>query len=107
MGKRMIAKRSALQLHLPRHGQTDCSRANRFCGSIDVPLNEDGAAMAEAYGSHYADQPWQAIYGSPVARARQTPERLAARVHLPIQIEPGLREIADGEWPGLRAEIGS
>ena len=72
-----------LELHLIRHGQTDFSRENRFCGSIDPPLNEVGLRMADAFGAAYAQKgKWDAIYCSPSQRARQTAHALASRVKI-------------------------
>ena len=94
-----------LELHLIRHGQTDFSRENRFCGSIDPPLNDVGLRMAEAFGAAYATRgKWDAIYCSPSQRARQTAQALASRVHLEPVIEDGLREISYGDWESLRHE---
>lgn len=93
-----------LELCLIRHGQTDFSRENRFCGSIDPPLNDVGLRMAEAFGAAYANLPWTAIYASPRLRARQTAEALARRIGAPIQTDDGLAEIAYGEWEGMRHE---
>lgn len=93
-----------LELLLIRHGQTDYSRENRFCGSIDPPLNATGLQMAEAFGVAYASFPWTAIYASPRLRTQQTAEALARRAGVPIVTEPGLAEIAYGEWEGLRHE---
>jgi probable phosphoglycerate mutase len=92
-----------LTLTLVRHGQTDYSRGNRFCGSIDPPLNAVGLAMAEALGARLGAQPWAAIYASPRTRTRQTAEPTARRANVPITVEDGLREIAYGSWEG-RAE---
>ncbi|HZQ35762.1 MAG TPA: histidine phosphatase family protein [Dehalococcoidia bacterium] len=95
-----------LTLYLIRHGQTDCSKENRFCGSVDVPLNAHGKAMAEALADAFAGEAWEAVYASPLLRARQTAEPLARRLGMTVQIEPGLREIAYGAWDGhLEAEI--
>ncbi len=93
-----------LELYLIRHGQTEYSRENRFCGSIDPPLNETGLRMAEAFGEVYAKHPWTAIYTSPRTRARQTADALASRVKLPLYVDEGLAEIAYGEWEGKRHE---
>ena len=93
-----------LELYLVRHGQTDLSRENRFCGSIDPPLNDVGQRMAEAFGVAYATKPWDAIYCSPSTRAQQTAAALAARVGVEVITEEGLREIAYGEWESLRHE---
>jgi len=90
-----------LTLYLVRHGQTDCSLVNRFCGTVDVPLNAAGMAMAAAVADAYASEPWDAIYASPLLRACQTAEPLAQRLGLPLQIAGGLREIAYGAWDGM------
>jgi probable phosphoglycerate mutase len=89
-----------LTLYLVRHGQTDWSLANRFCGESDVPLNATGRAMAEALAARYGTAPWAAIYASPLERARDTAAPTARRAGLPVLVEPGLREIAYGEWDG-------
>jgi probable phosphoglycerate mutase len=93
----------SLTLYLVRHGQTDHSLANRFCGSIDPPLNATGLAMADALAARYGSEGWSAIYASPRLRTRQTAAPTAALARLEVQIEEGLREIAYGEWEG-RAE---
>jgi probable phosphoglycerate mutase len=94
----------SLTLLLVRHGQTDFSRANRFCGSIDPPLNDTGLAMAEALGAHYERAGLAAIFASPKLRTRQTAAPLAARTQLSLQLDDGLREIAYGEWEGQPEE---
>lgn len=93
-----------LELYLIRHGQTDYSRENRFCGSIDPPLNAVGERMAEAFGARYADRTWDAIYSSPSVRALATANALAQRVGIAPTVEDGLREISYGEWETLRHE---
>lgn len=91
-----------LELYLIRHGQTDYSRENRFCGSIDPPLNDVGLRMADAFGAAYAQRPWTAIYSSPSVRARATAGALAQRVGAEVIVEDGLCEIAYGDWEGMR-----
>lgn len=93
-----------LELYLIRHGQTDYSRENRFCGAIDPPLNDVGLRMADAFGASYASLPWTAIYASPRQRARQTAEALAKRANVEVRTEDGLAEIAYGEWEGMGHE---
>jgi len=93
-----------LELYLIRHGQTDFSRENRFCGAIDPPLNEVGLRMAEAFGTHYAKLKWDAIYASPRLRTRQTANGLAHRIHADVLVDEGLAEIAYGDWESLRHE---
>jgi len=93
-----------LELCLLRHGQTDYSRENRFCGSIDPPLNEVGRRMADAFSVAHAGERWDALYSSPRTRAQETASALASRTGVTIALDDGLREIAYGEWEGLRHE---
>jgi probable phosphoglycerate mutase len=95
---------NVLSVYLVRHGQTDCSRANQFCGAIDPPLNATGAAMAEALGARYGGERWAAIYASRMQRARATAAPTARRAGLPVTVEDGLEEIAYGEWEGRAAD---
>jgi alpha-ribazole phosphatase len=93
-----------LALWLVRHGQTEFSRENRFCGSIDPPLSDVGLRMAEALGEAHGKTGWEAIYCSPSQRARQTVAPLAKRAGLEPILDEGLREISYGDWEGMKHE---
>lgn len=93
-----------MNLYLVRHGQTAASRENRFTGSDDPPLTAIGEEMAAAFARAYAAVDWSAIYVSPMLRARQTVEPLCRLAGKAATIEEGLREIAYGEWEGLRLD---
>ncbi len=93
-----------LALWLVRHGQTDFSRENRFCGSIDPPLSDTGRKMADALGDAHGNAPWDAIYCSPSQRAQQTVAPLAKRVGIAPTLVEGLREISYGDWEGMKHE---
>lgn len=93
-----------LTLYFLRHGQTDYSLSNRFCGDLDPPLNHMGQRMADCFANSHLDIPWRAIYSSPSLRTRQTAEALAKRISLPVQVDPGIREISYGKWEGLSHE---
>ncbi|HEX4515740.1 MAG TPA: histidine phosphatase family protein [Polyangiaceae bacterium] len=93
-----------LELWLVRHGQTDFSRENRFCGSIDPPLSDVGQRMAEALGESHGKDKWDAIYCSPSTRARQTATPLAKRAGKELVLDEGLREISYGDWEGMKHE---
>ena len=94
---------STLSLYLVRHGQTDASLHNRFCGRIDPPLNATGQAMADALAARYGAEPWAEIVSSPLGRARATAAPTARAAGREVTIDDGLVEIAYGEWDG-RAE---
>lgn len=90
-----------MHLYLIRHGQTAFSRENRFCGTSDPALTDVGQAMAESFARAYAPVTWDAIYTSPMVRARQTADALVRLTGVPAVLEDGLKEIAYGEWEGL------
>ncbi len=50
----------SITLYLLRHGQTECSRDNAFCGSIDSELTPSGVEMAQAFAAAYRSTPWTA-----------------------------------------------
>lgn len=93
-----------MNLYLVRHGQTEFSRENRFCGTSDPALTDVGQAMADALAGAYASTPWDAIYTSPMIRARQTAAPLERLAGVTATVEDGLAEIAYGEWEGLTVD---
>jgi broad specificity phosphatase PhoE len=95
----------SLTLHFLRHGQTDSSRENVFCGAgSDPALTAEGQAMAEAVAVSYGRFPWQAIYASPLRRTRETAEAVSRAGGKPLELRDGLREISYGKWEGLSVE---
>ena len=92
-----------LSLYLVRHGQTDASLNNRFCGRLDPPLNATGLAMADALAARYGGEGFVEIVSSPSERAQKTAAATAAAAGLAVATDDGLVEIAYGEWEG-RAE---
>jgi alpha-ribazole phosphatase len=91
-----------MNLYMVRHGQTEASRENRFSGSSDPPLTAAGEAMAHAFAQAYASLKWEAIYSSPMRRARQSADPLGQLTGVQVVIEEGLKEMDYGEWEGLR-----
>lgn len=95
----------SLTLHFLRHGQTELSREDNFCGSgLDPELTPDGLKMAEAFAAAYRTTPWRAIYSSGLKRAINTARPLCDALGIPLQIRDGLNEIAYGDWEGLSKE---
>jgi broad specificity phosphatase PhoE len=93
-------------LLIARHGETEWNREERYQGHADPSLNETGRAQAEALAQQLAGQPIDAVYSSDLRRAAETAEIVGARLGLPVEREPGLREIDVGSWQGLtKAQI--
>jgi broad specificity phosphatase PhoE len=91
---------------LARHGETDWNRDKRFQGHADPPLNEHGRRQAQELAQQLAPDPPEAVYASPLQRARETAEIVAARLGLPVGTHSGLREVDVGSWSGLtRTEV--
>jgi len=91
----------ALELYFLRHGQTDHSRENLFCGSGSNPeLTREGAAMAKSFAAEYAKKIFSAIYCSPLTRARQTAAPIEEVQAIKSIITPALQEINYGSWEG-------
>lgn len=94
-----------LTIHLLRHGQTELSRADNFCGSgLDPELTADGLKMAAAFADAYRTTHWQAVYASALKRAIDTARPLSEALDIPVQVRDGLNEIAYGVWEGLSKE---
>ncbi len=91
------------RLYLVRHGRTDWNDQGRHQGQADPPLNAQGHRQAEAVAEALASVPFDALYSSDLARARQTAEALARRLGLPVRLDRRLRELAQGAWEGLPA----
>jgi broad specificity phosphatase PhoE len=91
---------------LARHGETDWNREGRFQGHADPPLNRTGLDQAVELSVALMAEELAAIYSSPLRRALETAEVIAASRGLePVTVD-GLREVDVGSWSGLtRAEI--
>ncbi|MEV6972325.1 histidine phosphatase family protein [Kitasatospora sp. NPDC093806] len=62
---------------LVRHGETAWSVTGQHTGRTDIPLTEEGRAMARALGARLAEAPWNGlpdalVYTSPLDRAKET-----------------------------------
>jgi uncharacterized phosphatase len=92
-------------IYLVRHGETDWNRQRRIQGSTDIPLNGTGRVQAAASGDLLASRDWDGVYASPLSRAYETAQIIAARLGL---AEPGVvPEVAErryGEAEGLTGE---
>jgi broad specificity phosphatase PhoE len=90
----------SLNLYLLRHGQTECSRNNAFCGSIDSSLTPEGLEMAKAFASTYSSVSWTAIFSSPMQRTLDTAKPLSEAMGIKPELRDGLKEINYGQWEG-------
>jgi broad specificity phosphatase PhoE len=93
------------RLLLLRHGQTAMSAQRRYSGRADPELTELGLAQAAAAATGVPTfegaERTARVLTSPLRRARQTAEPVAAALGIPVHEHPGLLETDFGEWDGL------
>lgn len=94
----------SLTLYFLRHGQTEYSRNNFFCGAIDPELTPDGLEMAQAFAVAYSSTPWMAIFSSPMRRTIATAKPLSEAIGMQPEVRDGLKEINYGKWEGKTPE---
>jgi uncharacterized phosphatase len=88
-------------LGLLRHGQTDWNIDLRLQGTTDIAMNQIGIQQIQTASKHLAKD-WDVILSSPLGRARQSAEIVAAELGIgEIAIEPLLLERAFGIGEGL------
>ncbi|MEM6731534.1 MAG: histidine phosphatase family protein [Myxococcota bacterium] len=88
-----------LTIYLARHGQTDWNKARRLQGWTDIPLNRTGEAQAAQLAERLASARLDAIYTSPLTRAKTTAAALTGRAS--ITEVAGLRERCMGAFEGV------
>jgi probable phosphoglycerate mutase len=92
------------RMFLVRHGATSLTAEDRFAGSTDVPLSDEGRRQAASLAERLGNQSIDAIYASPLERALETARILAAPHGLRPIGDPALLEIDYGRWEGLTRE---
>lgn len=90
------------RIYLVRHGATQLTQEDRFAGSSDVNLSEEGRRQVASLAERLKNDSLDAIYASPLARTLETARILASPHGLEPICEPALREIDYGHWEGLR-----
>lgn len=87
-----------------RHGQTDWNAQRRLQGSTDIPLNEVGRGQARDAVAVLSGYEWDAIVSSPLSRAAETANLIAAGLGLSVDRRvPELTERSFGPAEGLQA----
>ena len=89
--------------YLLRHGATDNNLANPPLlqgNSVDGPLSGEGVVQARAASAELAEQLLHAIYCSPLKRARETAEIVAAPHEISPQVISEISEVDVGSWEG-------
>ena len=86
---------------LLRHGQTPMSVEQRYAGRSDAPLTDAGVQQAAAAAKRLASADLGVIVTSPLLRAVQTAQEVAAVTGAAVVTDDGFRETDFGAWEGL------
>ncbi|MBM3747652.1 MAG: histidine phosphatase family protein [Acidobacteria bacterium] len=87
-----------MNLLLARHGESEWIVRGDEAG-FNSPLTDRGRRQARLLGRWLAaNQKIDAIYASPLIRARDTAEIVAAELHLPVTLDHDLREFEVPYW---------
>jgi len=92
------------ELILVRHGQTLSNLRLYLQGQSDGELTEVGRQQARAVAAVLKDMPVDAVISSPLIRAKDTAAEIARYHHLPVTINPLVREWHCGLLDGQPAQ---
>jgi probable phosphoglycerate mutase len=85
---------------LARHGRTEWHHGNRYTGSTDLPIDDVGLRQAEQLREWATDFAPDALWSSPMLRARQTAGPTASCLGLEPFVDARLREVDFGTAEG-------
>jgi broad specificity phosphatase PhoE len=83
---------------LARHGQTAYNHEGRFQGQQAIPLDETGRGQAAQLAERATGYDFRALWCSPLLRARETADIVAARIGLEPIEDARLMETDAGDW---------
>ena len=89
-----------MTIHLARHGQTAYNHEGRFQGHLPVPLDATGREQAAALAEAATKVEIATLWCSPLRRARETADIVAARIGLKPHEDLRFAETETGEWTG-------
>ncbi len=86
------------RLYLVRHGENPANITKEFSSRyVDYSLTPKGILQAQQTAEYFVDKRIDAVYASPLKRARETAEIIGARLGLPVAVMDNFREVDVGE----------
>ena len=89
------------KVYLVRHCEAYGNKARIFQGTSDCDITETGARQLTFLAERFKTVAVNAVYSSPLIRAKKTAEAVNRYHNAPLIIEPGLIEINGGEIEGI------
>jgi len=83
-----------------RHGETAHNREGRLQGRADLELSARGADQVVRLARRFAAGSLTTVFTSPLRRARQTADALAAVCKAAVELDERLIELDYGDWDG-------
>ncbi len=99
-----------MNLYIMRHGETDWNRQGLLQGSVDIPLNENGIALARKTrdGLKSEHVQFNMVFTSPYQRAEKTAEIMIDGADIPLIRDVRIREMNFGKYEGIKVrELGT
>jgi broad specificity phosphatase PhoE len=93
-----------MKLYCVRHGETHYNSGGRIQGQLDSQLTPLGLRQCQAVADALGALDVDAVIASPLSRALQSAQMIAARLKLEVRSEPRLMEIHAGMFQGYTWE---
>jgi alpha-ribazole phosphatase/probable phosphoglycerate mutase len=96
-----IESAANMLIRIARHGESEGNFAGSLQGSrFDTPLSARGRRQAEALAIRLAEEGIDAVWSSPMVRARETAAIVAAPHGITLSVDADLVEFDWGVWSG-------
>jgi probable phosphoglycerate mutase len=92
------------RVYLVRHGETEWNVQGRRQGQLDSPLTPTGIAQARAHAAALRGEGVDALFTSPLGRARATAAIIGGELGLDVVVIDDLAEVHHGHFAGLSTE---
>lgn len=86
------------RIYIIRHAEAEGNLYRRIHGQYDSLVTPLGYRQIQALEKRFQDIHLDAVYSSDLFRTQTTAKALYLPKGLPLQLEPGLREISMGDW---------
>ena len=90
-----------VQIVLIRPGTTDYDQQGRILGSLEVPLNEEGASEVTRLTEELRPLGIEAVYAPPCEPARQTAQAIAKALKVKFKKLDRMQNVNHGLWQGM------
>ena len=86
------------KVFLARHGRTAYNHERRFQGQLPVELDDVGRQQARELAAQASEHDFAVLWSSPLRRARETADIVAASIGLEPREDARLMETDAGDW---------